>query len=150
MLGIQDCSEEQREKFGQQFHLSQHKIHTLDLVSRPSLVRLLDNIPKRNIQCYTMTPNAEAIDSVMAVNADACDGEKILTAAENGLFWFNIKRLKNHNKEFADLLESMFKDLSAAIPGLDARELSCDLLVTSPAAHTHYHIDRGPILLLLG
>jgi hypothetical protein len=147
MFGTQDWSEAQREQFGQQFHLSEHKLHTLDIFSRPSLVQLLDSIPKRNIQCYTMTPNAAAIDSVTAVNADACNGEKILTAAENGLFWFNIKRLENHNREFAELLASMFKDLTEAIPSLDANELSCDLLVTSPAAHTHYHIDRGPTML---
>ncbi|MFT4726056.1 MAG: hypothetical protein ACI9UN_000551 [Granulosicoccus sp.] len=125
MFGIQDWPEGQREQFGQNFHLSQRKLHTLDMFSRPSLVQLLDSIPKRNIQCYTMNPNAAAIDSLTAVNADACNGEKILITAENGLFWFNIKQLENHDQEFAKLLASMFKEYYSTSLVVNLDEAGC-------------------------
>jgi len=147
-LSIDTWSEKLCFSFNQEFCLAPHTLHQHRLFSQESIVDLLDNLPKKQIQCYTMVADATNRESIKAVDPDHCSGEELYEAAKSGLFWFNLKRLENFDSNYQNLLDEMFDQLrgrGAPLNGL--HEPSCDLLLTSPGAHTHYHIDRGPSAL---
>lgn len=147
-LSINTWSDELCGKFNQEFSVAKHKLHEHDQFSKASIIDLLDNLPKKQIQCYTMVADATNKDSIKAVDPDEASGAELYEAAEAGMFWFNLKRLETFDTSYQLLLDEMFDQLaSKGAPLAGLHELSCDMLLTSPGAHTHYHIDRGPSAL---
>ena len=144
-LSIDAWSDELCSDFNKKFSLAHHTLHESDKFSKASVIDLLDNLPKKHIQCYTMISDATKTDSVTAVDSDNTSGAELYAAAETGLFWLNLKRLETIDSAFQHLLDEMFDQLlarGAHLKGL--HEVSCDLILTSPSAHTHYHFDREP------
>lgn len=95
-----------------------------------------------------MIADATNKDSIKAVDPDQATGAELYAAAKHGLFWFNLKRLESFDSSYQLLLEKIFYQLvsqGTSFNGL--HELNCDMLLTSPGAHTHYHIDRDPSAL---
>lgn len=147
-LSINNWSDELCENFNQEFSVAQHKLHEHDQFSKAAIIDLLDNLPKKQIQCYTMVADAANKDSIKAVDPDEATGAELYEAAEAGMFWFNLKRLETFDPSYQTLLDEMFDELaSKGAPLAGLHEPSCDMLLTSPGAHTHYHIDRGPSAL---
>lgn len=147
-LSIDTWSDELVGKFNQEFALAPHTLHQHDQFSKASIIDLLDNLPKKQIQCYTMVADATNKDSIKAVDPDHAGGAELYEAAESGLFWFNLKRLETFDPIYQQLLEEMFDQLAQRGTPLEGlHDLTCDMLLTSPGAHTHYHIDRGPSAL---
>ncbi len=144
-LSIDEWGAELCGKFNKEFTVAPHKLHEHEKFSRASIIDLLDNIPKDRIQCYTMIADATKTNSVAAVNPDKVSGAELYAAVESGLFWVNVKRLQKFDPAFQQLLDEMFGELverGASLNGL--HEITSDLILTSPGAHTHYHFDREP------
>jgi len=147
-LAIESWSDQTCSNFNQEFTVARHSLQDHSQFSKASIIDLLDNIPKKQLQCYTMVAEASQKESIKAVDPDHCSGAELYEAAESGLFWFNLKRLETVDNSYQQLLDDMFDQLQqkgAPLAGL--HDLSCDMLLTSPGAHTHYHIDRGPSAL---
>ncbi len=144
-LSIDEWSDSVCGNFNKEFTVAPHRLHKNKVFSKASIIDLLDNIPKTSIQCYTMIADATKTDSVIAVDPDYVSGAELYQALESGLFWINVKRLQQFDYAFQQLLDDMFGELierGAPLTGL--HELTSDLILTSPGAHTHYHFDREP------
>ncbi len=137
-----------REQFGAELGVQRHGLSGHPLFTQGELIKLLDQLPRSQLQCYTMIPAADRMESIEAVDLGDARGEDIWNALEKGIFWLNLRLLQFCSAEFAQLLESINFEARTHLPSMrQAHDTSIDLLVTSPGAHTHYHIDRGPNML---
>lgn len=147
-VAIDEWSKEHHASFGSRFQVSQHRLHEMPMFDESSLIDLLNELPRHQLQAYTLAPDAERMDSIQAVDPDHCSGRDLYQAVHKGLFWFNLKCLETFDIRYQQLLEKMFDQLLQHCPQVrGAQDLSCDMLITSANSHTHFHMDRGPSIL---
>lgn len=72
------------------------------------------------------------------------DGAALLDAVHAGLLWVNVVDVGRRSPQLAQIFDEMLADLSPH--GVD--EVFGNLLVSSPNASVHYHVDPEPNLLV--
>jgi hypothetical protein len=124
-----------------------HDLADHPLFSDEQLARLLDAIPRSNLQVFSMGTDAARTSEWRRGTPGDLAGAELLDAARRGRLWFNVLRVHEVDRPMAALLEELFADLQAAVPGLTVLEKRATLLISSPGAQVYYHADAQPNLL---
>ncbi len=147
-LGDTSWTPEQREAVGRTFTVLTHRLHERPLFDDSALVRLLERHPRTRLQCYTMPLEGDNVGAVHPADTAGCTGEDLLAAVKKGHFWFNLRAANCHHDRYTRLFDEMVPAVQQRLPMLkDARDFCLDVMISSPGAHTHFHVDRGPNLL---
>lgn len=123
-----------------------------DLVGNPlfdddALAALLDAVPRSNLQVFTMGTDPVRTDEWRKGSVGDLSGAQLLAAARRGRLWFNVIRVHEVDQRFGTLLDELFADLQAKVPGLVVEQRRATLLISSPGAQVYYHADAQPNLL---
>jgi hypothetical protein len=68
-------------------------------------------------------------------------GRQVLEAIANGRLWLNLRCIDKVDDRYAQLLDSIFRELNERMPGLGTVHHGAGLLVSSPNAEVYYHAD---------
>ncbi len=121
--------------------LAKHNLNDLDLFNDDSLAKIIDAHPRSEMTIAIMNQDPESGEWWQG-SANDLTGEQILVAVKKGQFWLNLQRIYEHNPEFRKITDQLYDELQDNSPGLQLTDRNSHLLISSPQAVVHYHIDH--------
>jgi hypothetical protein len=138
---VLDWTREQITAFGQRPLVAPHRLHESPLFSDEALISVLDSHPSHQLQAITMGKDACNIHEWQPVDVAGASGKEMLSAIARGRLWFHLFRIQDVHPEYKQLLDQLFTELGARLPGFKAVNRSATLIISSPAALVYYHAD---------
>lgn len=121
---------------------TEHTLHTSPLFSDEALACLIEDFPRAN---YDLLHMAEQGTGNMADwregDLGSASGADVLAAIQRGRLWLNLRRVHEVEPRYRALLEQIFAELSARMPGFQPWKLNFGILISSPGAQVYYHAD---------
>lgn len=141
-------SQEDYQNFGLKNQLLRHNYHQSPLFSDDAIADLLDNYPRKWLQCYTMGTNPENHNDWTPVHIDKLSGTEILDTLHKGRFWLNLINIDQYNGEYAALIADMYQKLNDNCPHITNMKSSFSaLLISSPGIQVYCHVDTDANML---
>lgn len=142
-------SDKEYQQFGNAPQISAHRYNKLPLFEKDVLINLLDNYPRKHLQCHTMgTDPLEHKDWQQVDIAENTTGSEIWQAVENGRLWLNLVHIEQNRQEYRELIDDMYAHLNKHCPHLENPTSSHSaLLISSPGAQVYYHLDAEANML---
>ena len=126
----------------------QRLTHTLDLFDDESLIELLDNYPRKWLQCFTMGFNPEDFSEWKAVHIADSSGAEIMEAVAKGRFWINVININEADERCAQIIKQIYSNISERSPHLSDVKVSYSaLIISSPGIQVYYHLDAEANML---
>ena len=145
MKKYSDCiqwSAEEFQNFGKRPQVSSHTYHELDLFSDKALIALLDDYPRKWLQCYTMGFDPKNYKDWTAVHIADSSGAEIFDALQKGRMWVNVIKIDQYNGEYADLIAQMYEVINKNCDHItQAKSAFSALILSSPGIQVYYHLD---------
>ena len=120
-----------------------HNLHQSDLFSDEALIALLENAPRGNYNVTTMDKGDGVGNPTYKREGDFGDlgGKEILDAVKNGSIWINFQRPGEIDSRYGELLENIYAEFEARVPGLKTFKHKMTILISSPKLKVKYHFD---------
>lgn len=141
-------STEEFQNFGKTPQVSKHSFHELDLFSDESLIKVLDNYPRKWLQCYTMGFDPESHQDWTPVHIADSSGKEILEALKKGRMWVNAIHIDKYNGEYSELIRQMYILINERCDHItNATSAFSALILSSPGVQVYCHIDADANML---
>lgn len=136
-------------QFGKIPQISKHEYHKRGLFKKAALIALLDDYPRKHLQCYTMGTDPERNEDWLQVDiAENTSGADLWRAVEHGRLWLNLVHIEQNREEYRALIDSMYQHLGDKCRHLqNPKGTHSALLISSPGAQVYYHLDAEPNML---
>ncbi len=132
-----------RDDFGCRPFVGTHNLQRNDLFSDASLAALLDVFPRQQLYAQTMGSDLTRPGDHRLALHDGVSGADLLRAVRKGRLWLNITRVDGVDTQYRALVDQLYGQLAARIPGFAPTGSHGTLLISSPHALVYYHAD-GP------
>ncbi|WP_153558704.1 cupin-like domain-containing protein [Roseimaritima sediminicola] len=126
--------------------LAEHRLHELDLFSDEGLVEILDRHPDAALGLSTMDRDSMTFEWRDG-DRGGVSGETLLETVRRGQLWINCRQVMQHQPKLARLVDELYDELEAENPQFRAEDRTANLLISSPSAVVHYHVDM-PVNML--
>jgi len=133
--------------FGNQPIVATHDLASAGLFTDAALIELLDNHPRKNLFVLAMGSDPARPEENRLALSDGVSGAELLRAVYSGRLWLNITRVSDADPRYRALVDCLYYQISANVPGFMTRSSQATLLVSSPSALVYYHAD-GPASVL--
>lgn len=137
---LQDWTPREYKKLEKGVVLARHRLHESGLFSDENLAKIIDTHPPECLHINTMGTDTSKFEWREG-SREGISGEVVLETMKKGRLWLNARNMLDHHPEFANAFNSIYDELEANSPGFQAKDRSANLLVSSPGALVHYHID---------
>jgi hypothetical protein len=116
------------------------EIHKTPLFSREQLARLIENYPREH---YSLVKTGAKGANRVWREGEIGDltGEQVIDAISRGGLWLNMRDVGAVDRRYRELLDGMFEEVGAKVPGFSARDHQESILISSPDAQVYYHFD---------
>ena len=138
---IENLSQDVASTWGQETAHLQHSLAQHSLFSDDALASLIERMPQAISPINTMAGTGHDATSWAYCDRSGLSGHDVLEAIKRGRLWINLQKLEEHDSRFEQLLEDMYVELEAAVPGFKPHRKSLGLLISSPGAQVFYHAD---------
>lgn len=119
-----------------------HTLHESTLFSDDALAQLIDRVPRKNYDLLTMAPQgSEHLAGWREGHNPGLPGHVALQLVKEGRMWLNLRRIQEVSPDHSELLESLFDEIAAKVPGFSPYKLNLTVLISSPTAQVYYHAD---------
>jgi hypothetical protein len=136
-----------REDFGRRPLVATHTLHESGLFSDAALIELLDGFPRRYLYALSMGSDVTRPEENRFALHDGVSGAELLRAVANGRLWLNVTRVDRADRRYRLLIDEIYTQLAAQLPGFCPIGTQGTLLISSPRALVYYHAD-GPASVL--
>ncbi|VAW12628.1 hypothetical protein MNBD_ALPHA09-1884 [hydrothermal vent metagenome] len=119
----------------------QHRLHQSPLFTDAAIERLIETYPRQHYDLHTMASSAHDSTSWREGDIGDSSGREVMEAIRNGQIWLNLRKVMKVSKPYAGLLERMFAEIEAHVPGLATYKHNFGILISSPKAQVFYHSD---------
>jgi hypothetical protein len=126
--------------FGQHAIKLKHRLVETGLFTREALGRVIERCPKHELGLESVSLQNDSPHRVYGELGGA-SGLEAIAAIEKGQMWMNIRRLMDWAPEYDDLLNKVFDEFEARMPGLKTFKRNIGVLISSPNAYVPYHAD---------
>ncbi len=133
--------------FGQRPLLATHNLEHHELFQDAALAELLDRFPRQHLYALTMGDDPTRTDDNRLALHDGVSGAELLRAVRNGRLWLNVTRVDRADSQYRALIDELYAQLAATVPGFAPTSSQGTLLISSPHAMVYYHAD-GPASVL--
>ena len=123
-----------------------HNLHQSELFTDAALIDLLEHFPRQHLYALTMGTDPTRIENRLALH-DGVSGADLLRAVKNGRLWLNVTRIDRADRRYRALIDQLYTQLAAQLPGFAPDFSQGTLLISSPQALVYYHAD-GPASVL--
>ncbi len=120
--------------------LAKHRLHETGLFSDENLCRIIDSHPEKDFSINTMGHDTEKFEWREG-DRNGLPAEEILRLVKDGHFWINCRKMLQNHADVRDAVNDIYDELEAKCPDFQAVDRSANLLISSPDALVHYHID---------
>lgn len=135
---VEQITTEQRELWGKHTVRLGHRLPGMDLFSDESLATLIETVDPKRMIMHTM---ADDLSTWKAVTRADVPGRTVLEAVRSGRIWINMVDVQEADPRFRELLDQLYADWEADIPGSNYFKRKIGLLISSPNAKVFYHCD---------
>src|SRR5882757_9774069 len=80
-------------------------------------------------------------DEIRLALHDDVSGSELLRAVKNGRLWLNVTRVDRVDARYRRLIDTLYEQLAAQVPGFAPTGSQGTLLISSPRAFVYYHAD---------
>jgi hypothetical protein len=137
---ISDWQPQHELLFGRHAIKLRHRLAESGLFTREALGKLIERCPKHELGLESMCVETERPDRMFGELGDA-SGMQAIDAIEKGRMWMNIRRVMQWAPEYRALLDNVFAEFEARMPGLKTFKRNIGVLISSPNAKVFYHAD---------
>lgn len=127
--------------FGEYILHLKHRLSESPLFSDDALARLIEKTPPDHCYVNTMDKRSHNPRSRREGAIAGLSGAEALQAVRAGNIWINIHKLGQTDASYAALLDEIFAEFEARVPGLATYKRSMTLLISSPNVQVYYHCD---------
>ena len=126
--------------FGVELIKLNHRLIETGLFTREALGELIERCPARELGLESMGYETDKPDRIYGELGGA-SGADAIAAIEKGRMWMNIRRVMDWASEYRKLLDDVFNEFEARMPGLKTDKRNIGVLISSPNAKVFYHAD---------
>lgn len=119
----------------------QHRLHESPLFQPEALAALIERTPPERYALVQTNRSQEGQRRWREGVIGQSSGQQVMAAIARGDMWLNLRRLHEHEPGFAALVEQIYAELGAAMPGFSPGALNIGILISSPNIQVHYHVD---------
>jgi hypothetical protein len=120
--------------------LARHRLAETGLFTDENLIRIIDTHPAQHLSINTMGSDANHFQWREG-DRNGVPGDVLLELVKTGRLWINCRRMLDHHPEISRAVHSIYDELEKKSPGFQAHDRSANLLISSPHALVHYHVD---------
>ena len=148
MSSIQVCLPDAAQgDFGQRPLVATHNLEHHELFADETLAELLDRFPREHLYALTMGSDPTRTDENRLAIHDGGSGAELLRAVRNGRLWLNVTRVDRADAQYRALIDELYAQLAARVPGFTPTNSQGTLLISSPNAMVYYHADAPASVL---
>jgi hypothetical protein len=118
-----------------------HRLHEDPQFSDEGLVALLEELERPSMNINTMAAEGHDLESWQTCDPGTMSAAELLAAVKAGRLWINVMAIDQSSPRFARLLDQLYGELQAAMPGFKTFRRKMGLLISSPKAQVFYHCD---------
>jgi hypothetical protein len=133
--------------FGQRPLVATHDLEHHELFTDEALADLLDRFPRQHLYALTMGSDPTRADENRLAIHDGVSGAELLRAVRNGRLWLNVTRVDRVDAQYRALIDELYAQLEARVPGFTPTSSQGTLLISSPHAMVYYHADAPASVL---
>ncbi len=146
---LTDWTAEAAGRFGGEILRLEHSLDRNPLFAMDALAELIESYPREH---YSLVETGRAGGPRVWHEGEfgGLSGRKVIEAIAEGRMWLNLRNLSAVDGRYRELLDRVFEELAAQMPGFAPPRRNCGLLISSPEAEVYYHADLpGQALLQL-
>ena len=137
---ISDWKPEYAQSFGQEQLLLNHRLSETGLFSHDALADLIDNYPSASYNLNTMGydhENPEWREGIIR----GIDGKAVIESIRQGRMWLNLRQVDQVSSKYKTLLDEIFDEFEAYVPGFETFKRKFGILISSPKVQVFYHAE---------
>jgi hypothetical protein len=127
------------ELFGVELVKLNHTLAETGLFTRQALGRLIERAPRSELGLESIAEGEKPRRIYGELGTSS--GEDAILAIEKGKIWMNIRRVMDWAPEYRGLLDEVFGEFEARMPGLKTFKRNIGVLISSPNMSVPYHSD---------
>ena len=120
--------------------LARHRLVETGLFTDEALARVLDSHPADCLHINTMGDDTNKFEWREG-DRGGVPGDVLLETVRKGHLWINCRNMLDHQPEYAKAIHEIYDDIELKNTGFRAEDRSANLLISSPGALVHYHVD---------
>ena len=120
--------------------LAEHGLADTGLFDDENLARIIDQHPDEDLTISTMGHDTNTFEWREG-DRNGVSGEDLLDLVRRGHLWMNCRKMLQHHPQVAEMVNDLYGSLEKESPGFIASQRTANLLISSPDALVHYHID---------
>lgn len=125
---------------------AQHLLAATGLFTDENLAKVIDAQPDEDLTISTMGHDTNTFEWREG-DRNGVPGATLLKMVREGHLWLNCRRMMINHPEFHKMINELYDELEAKTPGFVANDRTANLLISSPDALVHYHMDM-PVNML--
>jgi hypothetical protein len=118
-----------------------HRLHESPLFSTEALVRLIERYPASSCSLVLSNQRGERQRRWREGDLRGATGAQVLEAIAQGSMWLNLRSVNAQDAGYQALIERLYAELAAELPGFEPSALKMGILISSPKVQVHYHAD---------
>jgi hypothetical protein len=126
--------------FGRHAIKLRHRLAETGLFTKEALGEVIERCPKHDLGLESVSLQGEHPMRIHGELGDA-RGIEAIAAIEKGRMWMNIRRVMDWAPQYRDLLNTIFDEFEARMPGFKTFKRNIGILISSPNAFVPYHAD---------
>jgi hypothetical protein len=126
--------------WGQQPIRLAHGLHQSPLFSTDKLAQLIENYPREKYG-LVQTGAKDARRLWRQGEIGNLSGRQVIETIAQGGLWLNLRDVSSVDDAYRTMLDGMFGEIAARVPGFEAPKHQAGILISSPDAQVYYHAD---------
>ena len=126
--------------------VARHRLAETGLFSDEALIEILDSHPEEHVSITTMGHDTKVFQWREG-ERNGVPAADLLRLVREGHLWINVRRMMDFQPRHAALINALYDELQYGNKKFTALQRTANLLISSPDALVHYHVDM-PVNML--
>ena len=117
-----------------------HELHTSTLFSMDTLAELIQRYPRER---YSLVQTGARGSSRVWREGEIgnLSGREVMDTISRGGLWLSMRDVGAVDRRYRTLVDGMFEEVAAKVPGFEVRDHQESILISAPDAQVYYHAD---------
>lgn len=127
--------------WGQHTAKVRHSLADHPLFTDDALAELIERTPRAHYNLVFMGAQGAGKAFWRYGEIGNTSGARVIDAVRNGRMWVNLRHVHAYAPAYKDLVDQLFDEQEALVPGFRTLKRTCGILISSPRAQVYYHAD---------
>ncbi len=119
----------------------EHRLHKHPLFSMDALADLIKGYPRSHYALVEMGPQGSPRRLWREGDMGGLSGSEVIDAIRKGRMWLNLRDIGKLDRRYKAVLNEIFDEVAARVPGYTTYNRTSGILISSPNAQVYYHSD---------